>query len=46
VEELDHVLGAVHEGVVDFRLRTNTPPIGTTPLVRPLAVIMSGLTPK
>jgi hypothetical protein len=36
---------AVHEGVVDGS-RTITPPIGTAPLVTPLAkVIMSGVTP-
>jgi hypothetical protein len=48
VEELDRRSRApqVHEGVVDA-LRTITPPIGTVPLVMPLAkVIRSGVTPK
>ena len=45
VEQLDHVLGPLHEGVVDA-LRTITPPIGTVPEFTPLAkVIMSGTTP-
>jgi hypothetical protein len=47
VEELDHVLGPLHEGVVDLLRGQKTAPIGMTPFVRPLAqVIMSGITSK
>ena len=46
VEQLDVVFRPSHEGLVDVE-EQNTPPIGMTPLVMPLAVvIMSGTTPK